>query len=168
MSFRSFAVRSWRAGFFSLCSRRKGGLSWRPRCATPSWRRIGPRTSCDEIALVRRGHLRRPGGAYLCLSSASLSETWVILMVSKASPSETVVWWARAAQARRVAGMLSPRDAQLAEAHALECEDNARETSAGGVQQGRSVSCPMRSIESFSPMAPPLRNGALLVGSEMD
>jgi hypothetical protein len=39
-------------------------------------------------------------------------------MASKASPSETLAWWARAAQARRVACMLSPRDAQLAEAYA--------------------------------------------------
>ena len=48
-------------------------------------------------------------------------------MVSKVSPSETLAWWARAAQARRVASMLSPRDAQLAEAFAVECEDQARE-----------------------------------------
>jgi hypothetical protein len=50
-------------------------------------------------------------------------------MAGKASPSETLAWWARAAQARRVAGMLSPRDAQLAEAYALECEEQARGTS---------------------------------------
>jgi hypothetical protein len=55
----------------------------------------------------------------------------VILMVGRASPSETLAWWARAAQARRVAGMLSPRDAQLAEAYATECEDQARGASSG-------------------------------------
>ena len=50
-------------------------------------------------------------------------------MASKATPSETLAWWARAVQARRVAGMLSPRDAQMAEAYAEECEDQARESS---------------------------------------
>ena len=36
------------------------------------------------------------------------------------------MWRARAGQARRVAGMLSPRDAALLEAYARECEDRAR------------------------------------------
>jgi hypothetical protein len=36
---------------------------------------------------------------------------------------------ARAAQARCVAGMPSPRDARVAEAYAVECEDQAREAS---------------------------------------
>jgi hypothetical protein len=35
-------------------------------------------------------------------------------------------WRGRAGQARRVAGMLSPRDAALLEAYARECEDCAR------------------------------------------
>jgi len=48
---------------------------------------------------------------------------------SKASPSETLAWWVRAAQARRAARMLSARDTQLAEAYAIECEDQAREAS---------------------------------------
>jgi hypothetical protein len=43
-------------------------------------------------------------------------------MASKASPLETLAWLARAAQARRVAGMLFPRDAQIAETYAVECE----------------------------------------------
>jgi len=60
-------------------------------------------------------------------------------MASKASPSETLAWWARAAQARRVAGMLSPRDARLAEAYAAECEDQAREASFGGLRSARSA-----------------------------
>ena len=60
-----------------------------------------------------------------------------ILMASKASQSETIAWWARAAQARRVAGMLSPRDAQLAEAYAVECEDQAREASSNGLRSAR-------------------------------
>lgn len=59
-------------------------------------------------------------------------------MVGKASPSETLAWWARAAQARRIAGMLSPRDAQLAEAYAVECEDQARGALAG-IRFGRSA-----------------------------
>jgi hypothetical protein len=60
-------------------------------------------------------------------------------MASKASPSETLAWWARAAQARRIAGMLSPRDARLAEAYAVECEDQAREASFGGLRSARSA-----------------------------
>jgi hypothetical protein len=60
-------------------------------------------------------------------------------MASTANPSETLAWWARAAQARRVAGMLSPRDAQLAEAYAVECEDQARDTSFGSRRSGRST-----------------------------
>jgi len=61
-------------------------------------------------------------------------------MASKASPSETLAWWTRAAQARRVAGMLSPRDARLAEAYAVECEDQAREASSGGLRSARLAS----------------------------
>ena len=53
-------------------------------------------------------------------------------MGSKATPSETLAWWARAAQARRIAGLLSPRDAQIAEAYAVECEDHARAASFRG------------------------------------
>jgi hypothetical protein len=60
-------------------------------------------------------------------------------MASTVSPSETLAWWARAAQARRVAGMLSPRDAQVAEAYAVECEDQAREASFCSLQSGRST-----------------------------
>jgi hypothetical protein len=41
---------------------------------------------------------------------------------------------ARAVQARCVAGMLSPRDARVAEANAVECEDQAREASVGGLK----------------------------------
>lgn len=50
-------------------------------------------------------------------------------MASRATPSETLAWWARAAQARRIAGLLSPRDARVAEAYAVECEDHARAAS---------------------------------------
>jgi hypothetical protein len=60
-------------------------------------------------------------------------ERRVILMANKASPSETLAWCAR-----RVARMLSPRDAQLAEAYAVECEDQAREAS-GGLRSARSA-----------------------------
>jgi hypothetical protein len=53
----------------------------------------------------------------------------VILTVTKLSLSEASLWCARAGQARRVAGMLSPRDAALLEAYARECEDCARSAS---------------------------------------
>ena len=43
--------------------------------------------------------------------------------------SEILRWHARAGQARRIAGMLSPRDAALVEAYAKECEDCARAAS---------------------------------------
>jgi hypothetical protein len=49
--------------------------------------------------------------------------------VTKLGLSETLLWRARARQARRVAGMLSPRDAALLEAYARECEDGARAAS---------------------------------------
>jgi hypothetical protein len=65
-------------------------------------------------------------------------ERRAILMANKASPSETLAWCPRAAQARRVARMLSPRDAQLAEAYAVEREDQAREAS-GGLRSARSA-----------------------------
>jgi hypothetical protein len=77
-------------------------------------------------------------------------------MVSKASPSETLAWLARAAQARRVAGMLPPRDAQLAEAYALECEGYARETSLSGVQLEHSA---------FSSVGPTYPKQVLFSGS---
>ena len=47
-------------------------------------------------------------------------------MVTKMGLSETLLWRARAGQARRIAGMLGPRDAALLEAYARECEDCAR------------------------------------------
>jgi hypothetical protein len=53
----------------------------------------------------------------------------VILTVTKLGLSETMLWRARAGQARRIGGMLSPRDAALLEAYARECEDSARAAS---------------------------------------
>jgi hypothetical protein len=53
----------------------------------------------------------------------------VILTMAKSGLSETLLWRARTGQARRVAGMLSPRDAALLEAYARECEDCARAAS---------------------------------------
>ena len=50
----------------------------------------------------------------------------MIRMTSGTDPSESLTWWGRAAQARRVATLLSPRDARLAEVYAAECEDRAR------------------------------------------
>ncbi len=53
----------------------------------------------------------------------------MILTVTKLGLSETMLWCARAGQARRVAVMLSPRDAALLEAYARECEESARAAS---------------------------------------
>lgn len=61
-------------------------------------------------------------------------------MASTAGPSKSLAWHVRAAQARRIASMLSPRDAQLAEAYAVECEDQARGYSVGSVRPRESVS----------------------------
>jgi hypothetical protein len=49
----------------------------------------------------------------------------VILTVTKLGLSETMLWRARARQARRLAGMLAPRDAALLEVYGRECEDSA-------------------------------------------
>ena len=58
----------------------------------------------------------------------------MILTVTKLGLSETMLWRARAGQARRVAGMLSPPDAALLEAYARECEDFARAASIEGAR----------------------------------
>lgn len=47
--------------------------------------------------------------------------------------SEVSEWLARAAQARRVANMLSNRDADVARAYARECEAKAREVAIYGM-----------------------------------
>jgi hypothetical protein len=62
-------------------------------------------------------------------------------MANKVGLSEALMWHARAGQARRVASMLSQRDAALVEAYAKECEDCARAASIEGarVNNGRSV-----------------------------
>jgi hypothetical protein len=59
-------------------------------------------------------------------------------MMRDAGPSESLTWWGRAAQARRVAAMLSPQDARLAEAYAAECENQARRSD--NVLQGPATS----------------------------
>ena len=64
-----------------------------------------------ELSTPRRQHL-------------GTGET-VILAVTKLGLSETMLWRARARQARRIAGMLAPRDAALLEVYARECEDSA-------------------------------------------
>jgi hypothetical protein len=56
-------------------------------------------------------------------------EEVAILMISKTGLSETLVWRARAEQARRVASMLSLRDAAVVETYARECEDFAHASS---------------------------------------
>jgi len=55
--------------------------------------------------------------------------------------SETLMWRARAGQARRIGLMLSPGDAALLEAYARECEDCGRAASIenAGVNSGLSV-----------------------------
>jgi hypothetical protein len=78
-------------------------------------------------------------------------EQGVILMISKAGLPETLMWRARAGQARRVASMLSPRDAALVEAYARECDDSARTASIEGarVDTRRSVEIQRRDDRSF-------------------
>jgi hypothetical protein len=61
-------------------------------------------------------------------------------MVTKVSMAETLLWRARAGQARRVAAMLSPRDAALLEAYARECEDRARAASIEGARANARLS----------------------------
>ena len=80
-------------------------------------------------------------------------EQGMILMISKAGLSETLTWRARAGQARRVASMLSPRDAALVEAYARECDDSARAPSIEGsrVDTRRSVEIQRRDDRSFQP-----------------
>jgi hypothetical protein len=68
--------------------------------------------------------------------ASSLDEAWTIRMMRNTGPSESLAWWGRAAQARRIATMLSPRDAQLAEAYAVECEDRARRSCSDNVRRG--------------------------------
>jgi hypothetical protein len=57
-------------------------------------------------------------------------------------------WWRRAAQARRVAAMLSPQDARTAEAYAVECEARARDTGrshSAGTEHGLTLSQGLKS-----------------------
>ena len=74
----------------------------------------------------------------------------MIPMAIKTAPSGTLAWWARGAQARRVAGMLSPRDVRIAEAFAAECEDEARAASLDNLPYRHSpfVKRPVRSFPS--------------------
>lgn len=44
-------------------------------------------------------------------------------------------WVARAEQARRVAGLLSPADAEIAEAYAIECEVKALRQVSGALRR---------------------------------
>ena len=79
-------------------------------------------------------------------------------MASKLALSESLAWWTRAAQARRIASMLPPRDAKLAEAYAAECEHQARAISAestrprsSSVRSQRSVDPTFKSVRHPSP-----------------
>jgi hypothetical protein len=69
-------------------------------------------------------------------------------MANKLALSESLAWWTRAAQARRIASMLPPRDAKLAEAYAVECEHQARAISAEGVRPRNSSA---KSQPAFDP-----------------
>jgi hypothetical protein len=71
-------------------------------------------------------------------------EKVAILMISKVSLSETLMWRTRAGQARRIASMLSPRDAALVEAYARECEDCARAASIEGAGVNKRLSIETR------------------------
>lgn len=73
-------------------------------------------------------------------------------MISKSLP-ETLVWRARAGQARRVASMLSPRDAALVEAYARECEDCAASIERARINHRLSVEKPRRDDQTFRSLA---------------
>jgi len=62
------------------------------------------------------------------------AEEVAILMVTKVGLSETLMWCARAGQARRIASMLSLQDAELVEAYARECEECAHAASIEGTR----------------------------------
>lgn len=54
-----------------------------------------------------------------------MAETAILFPAAAKHPETPRAWLARAAQARRVAAMLSLKDAELLEAYALECEAKA-------------------------------------------
>jgi len=54
--------------------------------------------------------------------------------MTKTGLSETLAWHTRAAQARRVATMLPPKDAELIETFAKECEQRAQQIVMDGVR----------------------------------
>ena len=62
--------------------------------------------------------------------------------------SETLLWYARAGQARRIASMSSPRDAALVEAYARECEAQARVASIEGIKVNTRQSVEIRRRDS--------------------
>ena len=72
-------------------------------------------------------------------------EQGVILMISKAGLSETLMWRARAGQARRVASMLSPRDAALVEAYARGARVDTRRSVEIQRRDDRSFRAPAKS-----------------------
>ena len=49
----------------------------------------------------------------------------ILLSRTRASRAAFQAWVARAAQARRIAAMVTPKDAAILEAYALECESQA-------------------------------------------
>jgi len=73
-------------------------------------------------------------------------------MARKLALSESLVWWTRAVQARRIASMLAPRDAKLAEAYAVECEHQARAISAEGIRARNSSVRSQRAVDQ--PLSP--------------
>jgi hypothetical protein len=93
----------------------------------------------------------------------------MILTVTKLGLSETMLWHARAGQARRVAGMLSPRDAVLLGAYARECDDSARAASLESARASTrlSVDIQLRDEVNFRSLVRgrlPNQAGAMLVG----
>jgi hypothetical protein len=81
-------------------------------------------------------------------------EEAAILMISKASLSETRMWRARAGQARRIASMLPPRDAALVETYARECEDCARAASIEGAGVDKRLSIETRRRDDHTFLSP--------------
>ena len=54
-----------------------------------------------------------------------MAQTAILFPAARKSASASMVWLARAEQARRLAAMLSLKDAEILEAYALECEAKA-------------------------------------------
>jgi hypothetical protein len=112
--------------------------------------RLGDRDHRESVdgldsRIISSIELSTPNRQHLAIKEAA------ILVISKQSLSETLMWRARAGRARRIASMLSPRDAALVEAYARECEDCARAASieGAGVNKRLSVGSRRRDNQTF-------------------